>query len=781
MSQTVTAPADTGLDGWFTSIKAAFGFGPSAAVAAPQELPSRSRVATLAKTFANVRLQPPEQAMRPMQEIASELTVAELTLAESGGALTAPAAQLKLLVDNELTQLGAKAEAIAATHVKAWRADVAKLPAAGADATAKAKSDRALAIQQLLAEIEPGVARDSYMLRQVAAPTTALDALGQTVADLKAEYKTLLPQRTTEGDPKALPQASKPQIAGALTGEEHGQLDKSLKDTQALMAKEGAPDLEVVGKAVELIGKGIDARSAKEHLTRLKTWEAVKKHYHALAETSPDEAKAFMAQMWWYRRMTVDAVMAKMQKDYGCIWGSVGSDNPESDYDLTVRTHGKKAGGSGKSEIVWDYQIVQEVNGLLGKDFGGAPPGILFDTNLYAEAAAPPQELSEDQKKDPTIQAMGAMKEQGQDVGALMKLRRYMDWDQYEDYKAKMLDGVADKADRALVERQFAEANSLYFVARAEQLKQAAAQDPDKEAGKAAIAEIELIPLTPAGQKRLLQLADALEHDGAKSMAANNAIYVEKVAEARKLEAQYTAEPDPKKKAALLARLKTYQADATFFAAEAYHSEGPLQHVVKAGQSSKLEIEGDGKTYTASEKAAAIEKRKQEKLAALSPNQMLQSFNENLGDLLKDLRHYASEPFPGLGFYRSSKYIERLCDAFGIIAPKLPEASQRGFKALTIAGKSPAAVQTAVAGLVDIRGEKKGFPPGDGAPADPEAEKQAYAIAEMNKILPGVTTLPDLAKVMTDFGQRVNSLVRSAITADMRALDENPYFPKQKE
>lgn len=118
-------------------------------------------------------------------------------------------------------------------------------------------------------------------------------------------------------------------------------------------------------------------------------------------------------------------------------------------------------------------------------------------------------------------------------------------------------------------------------------------------------------------------------------MATNNELYLEKLNEVRGIEAEYDGELDPFKKAGLLARLKSYQADATFFAAEAYHSEGPLQHVVKAGQSSRLEIESNGTVYaTKADKDAAINSRKQDKLAALSPNQMLQSFNENLGDPL---------------------------------------------------------------------------------------------------------------------------------------------------
>lgn len=782
-------PPDTAIATWHGMMKTTFGSGGSGSGsgggASRSSAPtspglSPGRLATLRKTFDNVRVQAPEIAMRPMQEIASELKVAEVMLSDAGDKPAPDAVAFKREVDAELDGLKRRAADIVAGHVAAWQRAISALPAAAPTATADVKSARALAIQTLLADIEPGVARDTYMLQQVAASRSALEAIENQAAVLKIEYAELRPERTTAGPPKALPAVTRPAIKGTLTVEEAAKLDKNMKDTQALMGSDSKTDPAVVNEAVALIAKGIDTERADAAMKRLKTWVAVKDEYRALAKEPATAARAkdFMAEMWWFRRMKVDGTMTKLQEKYDFIWGSVGSDNPESDYDLTVRTHPNKKDDKTK----WDYQIVQLANEELSKDFGGVPPGILFDTNLYAEAAAAPQVLTEEQKADPAIKAMGAMKEQGQDVGALMKLRRFMEWDEYEDYKAGVLKGIADPDDRALVIRQFEEADSLFFIARAEQLRKAAALNPDAEAGKQELAEINAIPATPAGQKQLAELADHLEHDGARAMAVNNAIYVEKLTEVRELEDQYDKATDPKEKAGLLARLKSCQADATFFAAEAYHSEGPLQHVVKAGQSSRLEIEGDGNTYPTPEgktKAGAIEEKKQEKLRALSPNQMLQSFNENLGDLLKDLRHYASEPFPGLGFYRSSKYIERLCDAFDVIAPKLPDAAQSAFRGLRIAGKAPADVQRAVTGLVDIRGEKKGFPTGtDGKPADPEQEKQAYAIAEMKGIFPGVVTLPDLAKVLNGFGQQVNAMVRSAITNDMQALNANPYFPK---
>ncbi len=722
------------------------------------------RLATLRKTFDNVKVQSPEFALRPLQAIASELAVAAITAADTGAKLAADALAFKSDVDTELGLLKTKASGIAKTHAAAWQGKIDALPAAGA--TPESKAERAKQINALVAEIEPGVARDLYMLGQLGGDTGPLDVIEMLVASLKDEYKTMWPARTTDGPPETLPAATKPDIA--LSGDKAKALADALKSTQALMATDKATDPDVVEAGVALIKEGIDHVAAKADLQRLKTWDAVKAEYRTKAKANAETGKAFMAKMWWYRRMLVDETMTKLQKEYGFVWGSVGSDNPESDYDLTVRTHGKKG-----DDIVRDFKIVELANAAISKDFGGTPPGILFDTNLYAEAVVNAPPPTEEQQADPAFKAMAAMKEQGQDVGALMKLRRYMEWDEFEDYKAKMLEAIADPAARKVAEKQFDEADSLFFIARSEQLMKAADQNPDPEAGKATKAAIGKIPHTPEGQKQLLDMAAHLEHDAATSMAANNAIYLEKMEEVRRLEGLYDKEPAAENKAALLAKLKSLQADATFFAAEAYHSEGPLLHVVKAGQSSKLEIEGNGVTYpTPKDKNDAIEAKKQEKLAGLTANQMLQSFNENLGDLLKDIRHYASEPFPGLGFYRSSKYIERLCDAVSLIASKLPAEAGRAVAAIKLGGKAPASVQTAVAGLVDIRGEKKGFP---GA-ANAEEEKQAYAIAEMAKVFPGVTTLPDLAKEIGGFGREVNSVVRGAIAAAMTATGTGAYF-----
>ncbi len=781
MSHSATrSRSDNLFEKWYTAIKDAFGVGSGATDVAPTTgRVSRGRLATLRKTYEAVGTQSPEIAMRPLQDIASALGVEEMLAADAGEQPVREVQDLKRDVMAAIETCNVRAREVSQAHLTDWQQGMNTLPAAGA--TGDSRAARADAIQKLLARIEPGVARDTYMLKQIdrqAAVGTleALQLMASKAEELKEALKALRPKPNPDaGEPTRLPEVARPAIKGDLTEQDQNDLARAMKETQAAMGADRQTDPATVKAAVALIAKGIDVKDAHAAMVELGTWDKVKEHYRSLLKAGRgDEAKAFMARMWWFRRMTVDGEMTRLQEKYDFIWGSVGSDNPESDYDLTVRTHPAKP----TDDVKWDYQIVQLANTALTAPFGGKPPGIVFDTNLYAEAAAKPQALSDDQKRSPAIQAMGAMKEQGQDVGALMKLRRFMEWDEYEDYKAAMLNGMADAADRVLVQRQFDEADSLFLIARAEQLREAAKLLPAQERGKQED-KISKLENSPDGQRELLAMAAELEHDPATSMAANNALYTEKLTAVRNLEAEYDAATDATAKAGLLARLKSLQADATFFAAEAYHSEGPLQHVVKAGQSSRLEIAGNGVAYVDDmAKNKAIDELKTKKLEALSANQMLQSFNENLGDLLKDLRHYAAESFPGLGFYRSSKYIERLCDAASIIKPKLPEALQTKFEALTFGGRTPDQVRTSVAKLVDIRGEKSGFLPRMGAEFDPEAEKQAFAMQQMDSIFPGVVTLPDLAKVASTFGQQVNALVRTAITKDMRAAQENPYFPK---
>jgi predicted metalloprotease len=714
-----------------------------------QPVPTPQRLATLTKTALFARNEPPDRAIPILQNLSGELRAADDAMTRAGVGLAADALALSRQVAADLAAAPARALAVAQAHVAAWLAEVAALPPAArpADAPVDPKA-RAALLLPLINKLGTGIPEDEAMLARINVKSGPMFVPAKiALATLREEYATLLPKRT-EGIEPTVPvvPVARPKLGA---GGESKTLKDNLAAIETAMASGAAPNPDLLDAAIAEIRGKIDLPGANAEMLRLKTWDAVKAEYKRLLKIDDATGRAYMANMWWFRRQAVDAQMTALQRLYGFVWGSVGSANPESDYDVTVRTHGTKEGA-----VHYDYQIVAEFNAAVSKQFKGPAPGILFDTNLYAEApvALPAGPAT------PTTRAMSAMTEQGQDVGALMKLRRYMDWGDYTAYQEQTL-AALPKEQRALTLRQFEEADALYFIARAEQLQQAGIRVDD-------------VPNTLAGQKILEERAVALEHDGAKSMDTNNALYLAKMEQVRKLEKALLAERDGDTKAALLAKLRTLQADATFFAAEAYHSEGPLKHVVEATQSSKVAVNGaQYAAFTPQQKTAKIKELKDKKLEGYSAMQMLQSLNENLGDLLKDLRHYESEPFPGLGFYRCSKYLERVCDAAILTASKLPAPSQARFAELRIGGKTPAAVQAGVAGMVDIRGETKVF-----AVADAEQEKQAYAIEEMGKIFPGVTTLRDLGKIVAAFGQQVNAVARAVVTDQLRATDEAAYF-----
>src|SRR5262249_27070632 len=164
-------------------------------------------------------------------------------------------------------------------------------------------------------------------------------------------------------------------------------------------------------------------------------------------------------------------------------------------------------------KVTQDFMIVKKFNDIIKTEFG-AQPGTVFDVNLYATAplkkAGAPQ--------TPVEKNMQAMTEAGQDVGALMKMRRYMSWDDYVEYQEKVLADM--KGNPELVEatkRQFEEADDLYFMSLVALLEKAKQPIP-KQSG------IE-------GQKAIIEAVEHLEENSEALMEANNAIYIERMAD----------------------------------------------------------------------------------------------------------------------------------------------------------------------------------------------------------------------------------------------------------
>lgn len=638
------------------------------------------------------------------------------------------------------------------------------------------------------------------------APKGGLDSLLPVVEELaltiplaRAAWEKLLPQRTTEGDPTPAPKVSRPQPSGVKNPKAWAE---ACDRVDLATAKGEAPDEKDLALMNGGASEALGAKGNPDWEADLKgrfhgSWDQVKAHFKELKKTSAEEATKFMSGYWWFRKLTVDAEMKKLADANKFQWESVGSTNLESDYDISVRTHGSKDG-----KTVWDYQVVTAFNKTLSARFNGVQPGTLFDTNLYASAEPPPPKVGE---KTATERDMDAMAEAGQDVGALMKMRRYMSWDDYVDYQDSALAAIdktieqeKDKERHAVLQkrrdaalRQFETADALYFLKLVQTLKKAGIP-VDPEAAD-----------SPAGQKLLIEQIEELEKNPDQLMAATNAAYVEAMEAVREVEVEMKTLDDKLKllegkqdessnqqrttlqdqRAGVLARLETLQADSVFFAAEAYHSKGPFQHIVQAGQKSAQQVKADP-SIKPEDQNAAIGRAVAERLKALPLTAFMQSLNEQLGDFLKDLKHYDEKsPFPGLGLYRSSKYLERFCEAMDWIGKKLDaEETMRpaaeAFHEITIAGKTPAAVKGALAGLVNLRGGKVGF--ADAEDADREAE--AYALAETQKIFGGgVKTLNDLGTLIKAVSKQVNVVLRQAEVAQkMIAESEKAYFPTAK-
>jgi hypothetical protein len=652
----------------------------------------------------------------------------------------------------------------------------------------------------LLINTAPETIKQAKMYAERAGLTQQFAAEFNNLPDVRAtlqdEYKRLMPKRTTTDQPtKANVPPGNPGLPG-LKKEDAEKLDSYTNSTNAAMSKvppETVP-LDILQAQTELLDGALKQTTVQPHKELEKCgydWVKVKEEYKRLQAAADPNADKYMQTMWWFRRKIVDATMAALQKQYGFKWVSVGSSNLESDYDITVMSHGTVDGKPG-SKAFYDFQIVQEFNKRIASEFGNHQPGTIFDTNLYATAEV------EGKIETP---AMKAMAEQGQDVGALMKMRRYMDWEEFDEFQKNTLAGIEDVDKKAEMQRQFEEADDLYFTSVREQLLQA---------GYKAIPTSQQ-DVTPQVQKELLdKLAHLQENEPDKVMQANNELYVKAMEEVRDYEQQLKeAEKSlnsdnsdgnaQEEFDALLARLKTAQANAVYYAAEAYHSEGPLKHVVGADQGAdaavKSNLEAARKEYLtalAEAKKAELTKEELEKATEtfdkdpanelkkvrkekLTLNQLLQSFNENLGDLLKDIAHYNHEsPFPGKGFYRASKYLERLCDSLELIQTKKKDANTLLIGTIadaTFNGKSPADAKKVAVALKAYRSGKIEFK------GQPPEEAEAWACDEMQTL--GCTTLTDLGTMAKTCGQAVNAAVRKAIADQMKtggAKSEQAYF-----
>lgn len=530
-----------------------------------------------------------------------------------------------------------------------------------------------------------------------------------------------------------------------------------------------------------------------------KTQDFLDRVSEIFKSTETDGTNA-MWQLWMFRKRTVDGLMRKLEKKHDLDgektgWVAVGSTNLESDYDISVMKHGGKAD---------DHEIVKDFNATFQSDFK-TQPGMLFDTNLYA--SAPARHAIAEFPKDPGEKAMAAMGRSGQDVGALMKQRRFMSWEEYETFTqnilAQMKRDDATPEDIASTRNQFEEADVRYQMAQQEiliktrdmlTLKETLGDD-EREALKMVVDALAAADQgsDAASAKKLLDAAHALEgHKFEKVLLeVNNEIYVTATENVRLLQAEIDelqkslgTPPDPgiqEKLNGKIARAKDLFADAVFFANEAYHAEGPFKHIVEATQAVESDIKKDYPKWEEMPEGAfkkIVEEERKKRRDGLSLHSCLQSFNEQLGDLVKDLKHYAEEDLPGSGFYRCSKYMDRLFDAAVLLKQKAKEAlpDEIAFDPNVPGITTPvSALKSKTAdGLLALRkGAIKIEVKDTGDPIETaklEAEQiQAFAINEIREMF-GVSSLNQLSALFKAYGVAVNAQLRKAVAEEMKML-----------
>jgi hypothetical protein len=483
----------------------------------------------------------------------------------------------------------------------------------------------------------------------------------------------------------------------------------------------------------------------RDQLSDCKSWDKVKQLFASQKES--------MWKFFDFRQWYVDSLINVMRDTYpGLIAKSVGSQDPTSDYDITISTP-----GSGD-----DVEAIQWFNTQVRTEFG-VEPGTLFDTNLYAkdylqvkenidEAAV--AEQTPDADLEQPDGAFGSMGHLSQDVAALVKQRRYMkqvEWDRYVD---EVVQSIDDPERRKLTLLQYEEADGVYQIFAHELLEKV-----EKEGGESENNGGHPITLGPEEEAALSQIKSpddklrsmireqllgseklqAITHDNPDLvLQKSNELYLERMRKVRQLQVTIRKLGDQEQFSeqvkVLKAQVKQILGEACFFAAEAYHSEGAVKHIVAGIQGSKNP-----------EQKAAI-------MSSLKPEHFLQSFNEQLGDFLKDLNHYAGEP-DGKIFYRASKYLYRLFLAVAELRQYQFTENDFALKIEEQRGTSDAIANQINQDLVAIR-------KGSRAELDTDEKKNQAAETAMQAIL-GVNTASELKVKILQMATEFNTLVRT--------------------
>ena len=507
-----------------------------------------------------------------------------------------------------------------------------------------------------------------------------------------------------------------------------------------------------------------------------------------------------------YRGKVVNEEIDKLRKTYRTLIAKAsGSEDIESDIDITFATP-----SSGD-----DVKAAQEFNTTIIRRFG-KPAGRVFDVNIYPrdygaikESFKPGYNVDEIEDEDidePEQAGSQKLSKTDQDVATLLKQRRFLEESQFNQMLQNLLDQTPDEAVRKRIRKQFEEGEDIYLqtslekVAKIRQKVDLNKKLPDELADKHRVklqeAVQQLDGLKGKGDQGSLKSAQRLvpkildlfeETFAAETMDVTDSMYLDKMGSLRQdqqsireqqekvsgLETALNAHPGQKCKElghepcdwqknldgvqaklnALEVKVKKDMFTNIIFANEAIMSQGALIHVVQALQAKDI----------------AEKKKKLEKLTA---EDLMQSVNEQVADLFKEMKHYdgvveeAEETAPqgekqsarnranGEGYVHASKYFSRLLDAAISLKLKFPneQSVQAPYEAVKCKGDlALEPLKKQIDGVL-LKLRKSAV-----IPAGVKGEVGAL---EMQEVFPQVKDIPSFRTMISEFAIELNKRIR---------------------
>lgn len=314
-----------------------------------------------------------------------------------------------------------------------------------------------------------------------------------------------------------------------------------------------------------------------------QNWKNAQKH---LLNSRPDDLKLLIQ----YRQYVVDSIVRELQEAHpGFKANSVGSTALTSDYDITFQSEHQDAVLDGASSAA-----VSAFNKRF-KEIFLKESGVVFDTNVYAHNYETGQVFMGEKNLLVT-----ALKED-QHVAALLKLRKGISPDQWlklqDDSIAKLGAKGVSELEKSQLLKRFEEADAIYALGVAHTLAELA-KNPALKVTEVSVQKLSVqaqeslqgLEGTPSYTEVLAQFTgpialQKLEDDNPDAvLQIRNRLYEMGLAELNSINTLLLDNPNS---TALHAAQQHQISLCLFYAAEAYHTEGAITHVVEAMQAKR--------------------------------------------------------------------------------------------------------------------------------------------------------------------------------------------------